>query len=85
MPILDHPLRYTLVNELHARPFPVLTVPCSAMFVAIKEPEDQATRNRAVDRAHLVALLDRHATAHPPPDATHYSGSIGRARICWPV
>ena len=83
MPILDHPLRYALVNELHARPFPVLTAPCTAMFVAIKEPEDQATRNREVDRAHLVALLDRHATAHPPPGATHFSGAIGRAELKW--
>ncbi|MBC7478731.1 MAG: DUF3422 domain-containing protein [Pseudorhodobacter sp.] len=83
MPILDHPLRYDLVNELHARPFPVLTAPCTAMFVAIKEPEDQATRDREVDRAHLVALLDRHATAHPPPGATHYSGAIGRAELKW--
>ncbi len=83
MPITDHPLRYALVNELHARPFPVLQAPCTAVFVAIKEPEDQATRNKAVDRAHLIALLDRHATAHPQPDATHFSGAIGRSVLKW--
>ena len=83
MPIPDHPLRYALVNELHARPFPVLTVPCSAVFVAIKDAEDQATRNKQVDRTHLVELLDRHATAHPQPDATHFSGPIGRSVLKW--
>ena len=83
MTLPDHPLRYALVNELHARPFPVLPVPSSAVFVAIKEPEDQAIRNKATDRAHLVALLDRHATAHPQPDATHFMGPIGRSQLKW--
>ena len=83
MPDQDHPLRYALVNELHARPFPVLTPPCTAAFVAIKEEEDQATRERLRDRAHLLDLLDRHATAHPRPDATHFSGPIGRSELKW--
>ena len=38
MPDHDHPLRYALVNELHARPFPELTVPSTAVFLAIKDP-----------------------------------------------
>lgn len=79
----DHPLRYALVNELHARPFPVLTVPCSATFLAIKDAGDQATRDRDRDRAHLLNLLDRHATAHPRPEATHFSGPIGRSELKW--
>lgn len=79
----DHPLRYALVNELHARPFPVLTVPCSATFLAIKDAGDQATRDRGRDRAHLLNLLDRHATAHPRPEATHFSGPIGRSELKW--
>ncbi|MGE4328218.1 MAG: DUF3422 family protein, partial [Pseudodonghicola sp.] len=28
-PIEDHPLRYQLANELHARPFPVVTPPAT--------------------------------------------------------
>ncbi len=82
MTLTDHPLRYALVNELHARPFPVLTVPCTAAFVALME-KDGATRSRANDRAHLLALLDRHGSTHPQPDATHYSGSIGRSDLKW--
>jgi len=81
--IADHPLRYALVNELHARPFPSLEVPCHAVYMAIKEPVDAANRDRARDRAHLLALLDRHASAHPQPDATHFSGPIGRHDLKW--
>ncbi len=82
-PIPDHPLRYATVNELHARPFPSLEVPCHAVYVAIKEPVDAASRDRAKDKAHLLALLDRHASAHPQPYATHFSGPIGRADLKW--
>ena len=34
-PIQDHPLRYRLANELHARPFPSLKAPCRAVYLAI--------------------------------------------------
>ena len=81
--IEDHPLRYALVNELHARPFPALEAPCHAVYVAIKEPLNAANRNRDSDRAHLLALLDRHASAHPQPEATHFSGPIGRDDLKW--
>ncbi|PLL12378.1 DUF3422 domain-containing protein [Tabrizicola sp. TH137] len=81
--IPDHPLRYALVNELHARPFPSLDVPSHAVYMAIKEPVDAANRDRSKDRAHLLALLDRHASAHPQPDATHFSGPIGRHDLKW--
>ena len=58
-PIVDHPLRYDLSNELHARPAPVIPVPGTAVFPAIKRQHDAAARDRARDRAHLVALLVR--------------------------
>lgn len=83
MPIADHPLRYATVNELHARPFPSLEVPSSAVYVAIKEPIQAQNRDRDRDRAHLLALLDRHGSAHPQPGATHFQGPIGRAELKW--
>ncbi len=81
--IEDHPLRYTQVNELHARPFPTLNVPCQAVYLAIKEPANAPTRDRNRDRAHLLALLDRHGAAHPGPAATHHSAQIGRHELKW--
>lgn len=82
-PISDHPQRYALVNELHARPFPALDLPSQAVYVAVKQPLDAANRDRAIDRAHLTALLDRHGAPHPQPDATHYAARIGRNDLKW--
>jgi uncharacterized membrane-anchored protein len=81
--IEDHPLRYQLANELHARPFPSLEAPCRAAYLAIKQPKDAAQRDRAADRAHLLALLDRFGAQHPQPGATHYFGEIGKHKLKW--
>jgi uncharacterized membrane-anchored protein len=82
-PIQDHPLRYRLANELHARPFPSMGVPTTAVYLAVKRPEDAAARDRAADLSHLTALLDRHGAPHPQPGATHYFGRIGRHTLKW--
>ncbi|MCF6445269.1 DUF3422 family protein [Nereida sp. MMG025] len=82
-PIEDHPLRYPLANELHARPFPSLEAPCMAAYLAVKQPKDAVARDRDADRAHLIALLDRYGAPHPQPDATHYFGKLGRYTLKW--
>ncbi len=82
-PIDDHPLRYALANELHARPFPVASTPCTVVFLAIKKPTAAVARDRNEDMAHLINLLDRHGASHPQPEATHYAGQIGRHWLKW--
>ncbi len=82
-PIEDHPLRYQLANELHARPFPQLEAPATIAYLVLKKNENAAARDRALDMAHLVELLDRHGASHPQPGATHYSGQIGRHHLTW--
>ncbi|WP_420584466.1 DUF3422 family protein [Ruegeria sp.] len=82
-PIDDHPLRYVLANELHARPFPVTAAPCTVAFLAIKKPKAAVARDRSEDLSHLIKLLDRHGAPHPQPDATHYAGQIGRHWLKW--
>ncbi|KPQ21226.1 MAG: Protein of unknown function (DUF3422), partial [Rhodobacteraceae bacterium HLUCCA24] len=82
-PIADHPLRYQLANELHARPFPALAAPGRAVYLALKRPEEAESRDRADDLAHLITLLDRHGTDHPKPGATHWFGQIGKHRLKW--
>ena len=82
-PIEDHPLRYKLANELHARPFPTMEAPCSTAYIAIKQPDDAVSRDRARDLEHLTALLDRHGVPHPQPGATHYYGQIGKHWLKW--
>ena len=82
-PIADHPLRYTMANELHARPFPTVAAPSRAVYLAIKPAQNAAGRDRAADRAHLIELLDRFGAQHPQPDATHYFGQIGKHLLKW--
>jgi len=81
--IKDHPLRYAMANELHARPFPALGAPCHAAYLAIKPAQDAAGRDRSADMAHLKALLDHYAAPHPEEGATHYFGQIGRHVLKW--
>jgi len=83
MPIPDHPLRYALAAELHARPFPALSAPSQVVYLAIKEPVAAQARDRGRDRAHLQALLDLHAAPHPAPDATHHAATLGRVDVKW--
>jgi uncharacterized membrane-anchored protein len=82
-PIDDHPQRYALMNELHARPFPQLEQPCQAVYVAVKQPQDAHNRDRQADLDHLVALLDRHGSSHPAPQATHYATPLGKVAFKW--
>ena len=82
-PIKDHPLRYALANELHARPFPSVSAPSRAAYLALKPAEKAVARDREADRAHLINLLDRFGAQHPTPGATHYSGQIGRHTLKW--
>ena len=81
--ITDHPLRYAIANELHARPFPAITAPSSAAYLATKVTENAVGRDRDLDRAHLIELLDRFGAQHPQPGATHYFGQIGKHSLRW--
>ncbi|MCD9146399.1 DUF3422 family protein [Pseudophaeobacter flagellatus] len=82
-PIQDHPLRYELANELHARPFPAMQSPSTVIYLAVKQPRQAVHRDRGLDMAHLTALLDRHGAAHPKPGATHHSAQLGRHALKW--
>ncbi len=80
--ITDHPMRFQLANELHARPFPTAEAPGWAAFLALK-PVDEVGGARAAERAHLLALLDRCGATHPQPGATHWYGPLGRHWLKW--
>ncbi|MEM6376321.1 MAG: DUF3422 domain-containing protein [Pseudomonadota bacterium] len=81
--IPDHPLRYELANELHARPFPSLGAPSSVMFLAIKRLDGANLRDPEADARHLTELLDRFGAPHPNAGASHYTGELGRYRLKW--
>ena len=79
----DHPQRYALVNELHTRPSPRLEAPCTAVFLAVKQRGDAASRDRGRDVAHLADLCARHGAARPDTTAGHYAGELGRYKLRW--
>lgn len=79
----DHPLRYALVNELHARPSPRLAAPCTAVFLTFKPTENAANRDRAHDLAHLTELTRRHGAPDPQPGTGHYAATLGRHELRW--
>ncbi|MEM1100545.1 MAG: DUF3422 domain-containing protein [Pseudomonadota bacterium] len=81
--IEDHPLRYKLANEIHARPFPAMSAPATGAYLAIKQAENASSRDREGDRRHLLDLLDRFGADHPSPGATHYFGKVGRYALKW--
>ncbi|MFK7838122.1 MAG: DUF3422 family protein [Sulfitobacter sp.] len=83
VPIKDYPERYALTGELHARPFPSLQAPSTAVFLAIKQPEDAANRDKGADHAHLLALLDHYGAPRPDQNATHYYGEMGKYWLKW--
>ncbi len=83
-PILppDHPQRYPMTRELHARPFPETASPCQVIHLAFK-PLDDRVRDTAAHRAHIEALVDRVGAPRPARDADHYLGEVGRIRLKW--
>lgn len=80
---IDHPLRFDIVNELHARPFPNLSVPSHAVYMAIKEPSMAASRDRARDFEHLRDLLHRNAVPVPQESDSHFFGALGKYKLKW--
>jgi uncharacterized membrane-anchored protein len=84
MPLIqDHPMRYKLANELHARPFPSFSAPGTVAYLAIKQPQHAVSRDRERERLDLIALLDRFGTPHPQLGATHFFGDLGRHKLKW--
>lgn len=79
----QHPSRVAMANELHARPFPELAAPSRAAHVALMPAGNAAERDPESDRAHLRSLIDRFGGQHPAPDADHWFGQLGRARLKW--
>ena len=80
-PITDHPLRYRVTSELHARPFPALEAPTTAVFLALKS--EPGKHDRRDDLALLTQLLEHYGAPKPDPGATHYFGEMGRYRLKW--
>jgi uncharacterized membrane-anchored protein len=78
-PLLQHPLRVSLHNEVHARPPEAMEAPqaISRVVMLCDEPQRVASRN------HLAKLLRDHHLPLPDADATHLRLDVGGFRIRW--
>lgn len=75
----NHPERFQLANEVHARPHEALRAPERASYVAVMlEPGE-----RARDHAHVAALCERYGVHAPPADAIHFAATLGAFRLRW--
>jgi uncharacterized membrane-anchored protein len=73
----DHPQRYLLNDEVHARPPERLKAPSRVTYLALLA--STAQRNDAWQR--LTALARDFDAAPPGPDAVHYSADFGSFRV----
>lgn len=75
----DHPLRFPLAAELHARPFAELEAPERISHIAMLT----GTGSREVERASLNELCARLGGTPPGEDATHHIMDFGTFRLKW--
>ena len=74
----EHPQRYALVNELHARPHLAPAAPARASFYALVRDE-----NPAADFEQLIAYCRRHGLPQPAPDAKHHTARSDDLTLAW--
>jgi uncharacterized membrane-anchored protein len=81
MPLLppNHPERFVLAEEVHARPPILIPSPAQATYVALLV----APENREKELAHLRSLCEMFAAASPTSNATHLSTTLGGVRLKW--
>lgn len=76
---VDHRLRASLTNEIHARPPLALASPGRASHLAMLSGEAGGD----ADRAHLAVLCDRLGHPAPGAQANHHIVDLGFARLKW--
>ena len=76
----EHPLRYKLNNEVHARPPVPLEAPQLISYMAVTHNEND---DREAEITHLRALAAAYAVPMPEIDSEHLILDLGAFRIKW--
>ena len=76
---LDHPQRFELHDEVHARPPEALTAPTRLSFLALYS--NLASRDQ--EHALVTELAARCGKPGPAPGASHFSADLGPYRLKW--
>lgn len=75
----NHPQRFKLHNEVHARASSILSLPVQASYLALSLSSEEKQR----ERAHLKTLCERFGTPPPENDADHFSANFDAFQMSW--
>ncbi len=75
----NHPQRFKLHNEVHARSSVVLDLPVSASHLALILNNEEKKQ----DRNHLIELCERFGVTPPKQDANHFSARYDNFQLRW--
>jgi uncharacterized membrane-anchored protein len=75
----DHPQRFDLNNEVHARPPEALTAPVRISYLALFSNWS----NRDLEQQGISELARRFGAPAPWPEANHFSADLGPLRLVW--
>jgi uncharacterized membrane-anchored protein len=79
-PIPDnHPQRFILHNEVHARSSLILDLPVKASHLALLLAADE----KILERKHLAALCERFGITPPKRDVDHFNAAFDPFQIRW--
>jgi uncharacterized membrane-anchored protein len=77
LPLVDHPLRRALTEELHLRRFPVFTAPARLLQIVMLSGEG----NFAADRSAAEQLCARFGIS--PSPGKHFACALGSLQFIW--
>jgi uncharacterized membrane-anchored protein len=75
----NHPQRFVLHNEVHARASSILSLPVRASYLALSLSSEE----KALERQHLIALCERFGATPPDQDADHFSAQFDSFQMSW--
>ena len=75
----NHPQRFVLHNEVHARASSILSLPVRASYLALSLSSEE----KALERRHLKALCERFGVTPPDNDADHFSANFDAFQMSW--
>ena len=80
LPIPDnHPQRFKLHNEVHARAPIVLKLPVRSSLLALSLSNEE----KKLEQAHISELCDRYGVMPPKEDSSHFSATLDSFQFRW--
>ena len=75
----NHPQRFVLHNEVHARASFILNLPVRASHLALVLTTDE----KMLERQHLITLCERFGVTPPEKEADHFTATFNSFQIRW--